>query len=253
MFDDRKMRAAAAAMLAQISVPPLPSQAIQRRLAEAQPPAASRAPRYSLAVVAAVLLAILLVPAVAPGFTQSLRDEIRELLQWTPPSAAPKRVWRAMRPQTVTLEQARARAPFTLAPPVGLPRDATGETIATISPGLFSKSRASWSVGAASITFRYRRRNGRQFAIWASGYDPREAPPSKYMFEDMDTMRNGHEVIIRRDRYTWRNGSQVTSAIVGEGLNAAEIVAIRAAMHGTPVAEVWPSRPSGDDKQYRLP
>ncbi|MGB6521966.1 MAG: hypothetical protein WBE83_09360, partial [Candidatus Cybelea sp.] len=62
MFDDRKMRAAAAAMLAQISVPPLPSQAIQRRLAEAQLPAASRAPRYSFAVVAAVLLAILLVP-----------------------------------------------------------------------------------------------------------------------------------------------------------------------------------------------
>lgn len=253
MFDDRRMRAATAAMLAQVSVPPLPSQALRRRVSEAHAPAVYRSRPNLLAVAAAVGLAILLVPAVAPGFTQSLRNEIRELLHWTPPPPAPKRVWQAMRPQTVTLEQARARASFTLVPPAGLPHDATGETIATISPGVFSKSRASWSVGASSITFTYRRRNGRQFTIWASGYDPREAPPSKYIFEDMDTMQNGHEVIIRRDRYTWRNGSQVTSAIVGEGLREAEVVAIRAAMHGTPVVEVWPSQPSGDDKQYRLP
>jgi hypothetical protein len=250
MFDDRRIQTSAATMLAQVSVPPLPSQAIQRRIAQARTPAASR-PRFYPAAIAAAAVIALLVPAVVPGLAQTLGGGIQALLHWVPPPPAPKQVLQAMQPQPVTLEEAQARVAFTIVPPAGLPPDVTVETIVTAVPGVFSRSNASWSVGAALVGFNYRRSNGRAFTLMASAYDPREAPPTKYVFEDMDTTRNGHESMVRREHYTWRNGAQVISAIAGEGISAREIVAIRDAMHGVPVREVWPPRNGEYDKMYR--
>jgi hypothetical protein len=121
-------------------------------------------------------------------------------------------------------------------------------------PGVYSHLTHSWNVGKAGVVFfDYRRTNSRSFQLVASRYDPSEGPPSKYMFEDTDVQRNGEEVILRRDKFVWRNGDQTMTAITGDGISAVEIGAIRTAMHGTPIAGVWPPRSRATEKMYRLP
>jgi hypothetical protein len=210
--------------------------------------------RFSPAAIAAALvLAALFLPVLAPGLARSLEADVATMLHWTPPPPAPRKVWSAMAPQPATLAQAQARVDFTIVPPDGLPSGASLERISTTAPGVYSKRSRSWSVGNASVAFIYRRESGGEFILWASRADPREGPPSKYMFEDMDRRSNGHEVVIRRDRYTWRNGTQTMTAITGDALNGQEIVAIRGAMRGEPVREVWPPQYGSIDKEIRLP
>lgn len=88
----------------------------------------------------------------------------------------------------------------------------------------------------------------------ATRYAARGEPPSKYMFEDMDRKAHGREVILRRDRFTWRNGDQVMTAIADEGIDATEIVAIRSAMRGTEIPGVYrPPQHDGTVTQIRIP
>ncbi len=252
MYDNARIAAAFESLLGATSAPPAPLSRIRERLAAPQPARSSH--RWGFAITAAAAAAIALaLPRVAPALTDAIEAQIQQILHWRPPPPAPRRVWSAMRPQTVSLAQAQSRADFTIVPPTGLPRDVVSETVATRSPGLYSKTTHSWSVGKPAVLFTYRRFDGRSFTLDAIRYDSREAPPAKYIFEDMDRKVNGRELILRRDAFTWRNGDQTMGVIADEGITDAEAIAIRTAMGGVAIPGVWPRPESGPIEEYRLP
>jgi hypothetical protein len=251
MFTDARIATAFQTMIAQTSVPPVPMSRIRQRML--QPPHPDRRIYRALAAAAAAAAIVLVAPRVAPALTDAIEAQIQAILHWTPPPPAPPAVWSAMRPRTATLAQAQSRVSFTIVAPEGLPKDAVSERIVTKAPGVYSKTTRSWSLGSPAVVFLYRRAGGRSFMLTADRYDPRSGPPSKYLFVDLDRAQNGHEVVLRRDVFTWRNGDQVMDAHVDEGISAPEIAAIRTAMHGTIVSGVWP-RPEGTSvTQYRIP
>lgn len=253
MLRDAQISAGLHAMLDRIDAPPVELAAIHERMART-PRREPRRGGFSFALTAAaVALAIAALPTMAPGLTQNIEAQIEAILRWKPPPAPPAAVESAMRSHTATLAQAQARVNFTIVPPAGLPKDVVSETVTTVPTGIYSRITRSWSVGSPAVYFVYGRRlGGGPFTLLADRFDSREGPPSKYMFLD-EGERNGHEVVERHDRFVWRNGDQVMSATAGEGLSAAEIERIRAAMHGTPVPGVWPPRNGGIEKQYRMP
>jgi hypothetical protein len=255
MFTEARIAAGLDVMLRQIDVPPPPVTQIRERAA--RKPFVSRQRGHILwpaAAVAVALILVLVAPGVAPGFVQSVEAQIEALLRWKPPPPAPKSVWSAMRPIPVTLGQAQARVPFRIVAPTGLPRDVLAQKIYAGSPGVFSETTHSWSLGAPYVNFVYHRAGGRSFSLMAARYAAGGEPPSKYMFEDMDRKAHGREVILRRDKFTWRNGDQVMTAIANEGIDATEIVSIRSAMRGAEIPEVYrPPQHDGTVTQIRIP
>ncbi len=254
MFTDARIAAALDAMLGGIEAPPVPLAQIRQKTAQSRP-TPDFALRFYLPAVAGAVAAFLVfaLPAVAPGFAQTVQAEIEALLHWKPPSPAPKSVASAMRSQTGSLAAAQARVSFKIVPPVSLPENVVSEKIVTTPTGLYSRITHSWAVGSPAVTFVYRRADGRTFMLMAHRFDPREGPPSKYLFEDMDRMQNGRELIVRRESFTWRNGDQSMSAVAGEGISASEIAGIRNAMDGIAVPGIWPPRDGTIEKQYRIP
>jgi hypothetical protein len=55
------------------------------------------------------------------------------------------------------------------------------------------------------------------------------------VYVETGRVRDGVPVLMRVQKFVWRNRDQVTSAIA-DGIGAGEIAAIRAAMHGVPIA-----------------
>lgn len=252
MLRDAQISAGLRAMLDRIEVPPVALDAIHKRSA-GMPRRERRRGGFSFALTAAAaVLAVVALPTVAPGLTQSLEARIEAILRWKPPPPAPAAVESAMRSHTGTLAQAQARVNFAIVAPAGLPKDVVSETVTTVPTGVYSRITRSWSVGSPAVWFVYGRRGGSSFTLLADRFDPREGPPSKYVFLDKGE-RNGHEVLERYDTFTWRNGDQVMSAASGKGLSAAEIGRIRAAMHGIPIPGVWPPQNGSIEKQYRMP
>ncbi|MBV9719632.1 MAG: hypothetical protein JOZ77_09940 [Candidatus Eremiobacteraeota bacterium] len=250
MFSNLRIAGAIQAMLENIEAPPAPIHAIRERASQAPQPARTR--RFFLPAAAAVAALVVIAPLVAPGFTQNIEAEIESILRWTPPPPPPKSVEAAIRATTGDLADAQRRVDFTIVPPAGLPSGAVREKIATTPTAVYSKITHSWSVGNPAVYFVYRRARGDTFSLLADRVDPRQGPPSKYVFLDQGR-RNGHEVLERHENFAWRNGDQVMNAVAGEGLSAAEIRAIRAAMHGVPFPGVWPPQTGTIEKQYRLP
>jgi hypothetical protein len=142
-----------------------------------------------------------------------------------------------LRPQEATLASAQARVPFTIVPPVGLPRDVTVLSIATSGSGVYDKLTGKWHLGSQVVFFTYRRSGNRSFGLLADRFDPRTGPPSQYQYEDTGRLRNGLPVLVRHEKFTWRNGDQVMTAIDGADITRDEIRAIQNAMRGLPVAE----------------
>jgi hypothetical protein len=85
------------------------------------------------------------------------------------------------------------------------------------------------------VSFSYRRADGRGFLLIADRYDPQGERPSKYMFEAMAPAPDGRPVLVKHERFAWRNGNQIMTAVEGHDISAREIDAIRVAMHGTAV------------------
>jgi hypothetical protein len=170
------------------------------------------------------------VPLAVPGVAQTIEQRLAALLQWAPPPPAPKSVTDAMVPNEVTVASAQRLVHFQIVPPVGLPHDAGSPKIFLTPTGAYDKSAHTWSVGPPNLTFKYRRANGREFALSAGAYDPARPQP-KYMFDGDELGPNG--LPKRHEHFTWRNGDQSMSATEGDGLSAREIRAIVAAMHGT--------------------
>jgi len=240
MFDEPRIAAAMQKIMLGIEVPPVPFDAVQRRIESERPHDLRRFYVAAAAVAAATVLAL---PRFAPGFTQTIEQQIEAIGHWTPPPPAPASVESAMRSQAGTLAAAEARVAFTIVPPAGLPQDVVSERIVTVPTGVYSNIAHRWSVGAPAVYFIYKRASGREFTLLADRFDPREGAPSKRIF-DADE-RKWH------DRFSWRNGDQIMSAVAGDGFGAAEIERIRAAMHGALVTGF--DTHASIVKQYRLP
>lgn len=250
MFSETRIAATLATYVAGVEVPPAPMDQIHRRIERRVRRDRSR--RYLASALAAAVATIVALPRVAPGFTQTIEQQVESVLRWTPPPRAPASVESAMKSRTGDLAAAQARVDFTIVPPTGLPKDVISEKIATTPTGVYSKITHSWSVGNPCVWFVYRRTGGRSFMVLADRFDPREGAPAKYIFEDRGE-RNGRELLVRHEHFTWRNGLQIMSAIADEGISAAEIVTIRSAMRGTPYYGIWPPQRATIEKQYRMP
>jgi hypothetical protein len=245
---DATMAAALRAMLDEIKAPPVPLDAIRRRMKQGT---SRQWRRFSLPAAAiAIAMLVLALPRVAPGLTQTIEQQVKAILHWTPPPPPPSSVESALRSWSGTLAEAQARVTFTIVPPADLPMDAALERITTTATGVYSYLSHRWSVGSPAVWFIYRRVGGREFSLLADRFDPREGTPTAYIFEDLGE-RNGREVLVKHEKFTWRNGDQVMSAVAGEGLNAAEIIRIRAGMHGTAISRAW--QRAVIVKRYRLP
>ena len=200
MLDDAQITAALRATLGRIDVPPVALAAIHTRMART-PRREPRRAGFSFALTAAaaaVAVAIVALPTMAPGLTQNVEAQIEAILRWKPPPPAPAAVESAMRSHTATLAQAQARVNFKIVAPAGLPKDVVSETVTTVPTGVYSRTTRSWSAGSPAVWFVYRRRGGRSFTLLADRFDPREGPPSKYMFLD-EGKRNGREIVKRHD------------------------------------------------------
>jgi hypothetical protein len=251
MYTDARLVTALERMLREIEPPPVPYAQIRERIAQRQRPR-SHWSLYAAAGAAAAAMFVLSLPAVAPGLTQSIEAQIEAVLHWTPPPPAPSSVESAMRSHIGDLAAAQARVDFTIVPPTGLPKDVISERVATTPTGVYSKITDSWSVGSPCVWFVYRRSDGRSFMLLADRFDSRTGPPSRYIFEDRGE-RDGREVLVRHERYVWRNGDQVMSAVADEGISAPAIQAIRSAMGGIVEKVVWPPQSGTIEKQYRMP
>jgi hypothetical protein len=259
MYNDARIRSAVAMMIDGIAPPPVPLLAILR--SAARPPVAAEIPAVHwlrpVAAAAAIVGAIAIgVPLIAPSLVESVEARIAQILRWTPPSVPPPHwLTSQLRSQEATLASAQARVPFTIVPPVGLPRDVTVLSMATSPSGVYDKLTGKWQLGTQVVFFTYRRSGSRSFQLLADRFDPRTGPPSRYQYEDTGRLRDGMPVLVRHEKFTWRNGDQVMTAIDGDGITADEIQAIRNAMRGVSVtaAQTRSELDSGTiDKLYRF-
>lgn len=250
MIADSELRRALSSLMKNVEVPNVPVATIRERMKKADAPNVLKFHFAAIAAAAAIAVVASL-PMVAPGFMQTLEGKIAEILQWTPPPAAPKGILKGLQTQTVDLKTAQKRVSFTIVEPVGLPSDASAPKIAVAKTGVYSRSSHAWHSGPAIVTFSYMRRGGGSFSITAQPVSAQSKPPSKYMFEDRGVNAAGDPVLVKHERFTWRNGDQIVTAFAGEGITASEIVAIREAMHGVPVREVWP--PARDRNVLLIP
>ena len=133
----------------------------------------------------------------------------------------------------MSLAKAEAKVSFHVVPPAGVPSDARLEEIATVGVLVYDKRQKLWSKDWPALSFTYRRTDGREFGLMAERDDARTGPPSNHMWLAED-LPGGKVALTKYARFSWVNGDQMMS-VTTDGLTAAEIEAIRAAMHGQPV------------------
>jgi len=213
--------------------------------------------RYALAAVAAIAIFF----AVFPKASLALFEQIvvnsyaaadavaRRLTNWTPPPPPPKSLDAAQRSQPVSLAAAQAKVKFTIVPPAGLPSDAVFVGIDTMPALVYDKTKRTWSKTAPALQFTYRRSGSRTFSLMAENDDPRTGPFGKYAWF-VDELPGGKVGMTKHARFIWRNGDQMMTAVEDDGITAAEILAIRAAMHGQDIAH---NARETIVKRYRLP
>jgi hypothetical protein len=260
MFTDAHIGDALVSMVRAIDAPPVPLAAIHRRISRS--PVAVRRPmpllRLALATAAVLVIAFALFPSRSFALIQSMEARYRAALQalggYAPP-AAPKALVAALHVQPTSLTGAQARVHFIIVPPAGLPHDVAATVIATAPTGNYSATTRAWSVGDPSVTFIYRRAGGRTFTLLADRYDASARLTGMYMFEALDPAADGSPRIVRHRQFAWRNGDQIMTAIADSGITAAEIVTIRAAMHGVvlPQRALHAPGSQGSGKLYVAP
>ena len=237
MYDDARIECAFRSLIASVDVPEVPQANIAARVCASRAARRRSLPYVGLgAAAAAAVLALTVFPSNSAAVMQTIEMRFREALYalgGQAPPAPSDAFLSAMKPAAAaSIATARARVDFTLQPPAGLPRDSVVERIELTPSGVFSRDSKVWRNGSPAVTFACRRSDGRTFDLLADRYDAREGLPGKYMFEALGTTPSGKPIIVRHEHFAWRNGSQVMSATVGSGINAREIDAIRAAMHG---------------------
>jgi hypothetical protein len=252
MITDEQLHDDFTATLQSVEAPAISLERIHRRMHA--PMHHDRRPFAIGAAAAAALAVAVALPIASPGVVQTLEQKIAAILHWSPPPVPPPvSVTRAMQPQTVSLDEAKRRVNFTLVAPAGLPSDVSGPTISTAPIGVYSATTKTWRTGPAVVVFAYKRSDGRSFLASASGASGPNFPPGKYVFEDRGVDKTGNPILVKHERFMWRNGDQQMTIIAGAGINAAEILAIQNAMHGTPIPTVWPPQHGTDEVKMRLP
>jgi hypothetical protein len=253
MATDTQLRSDLTAMLQSVEPPAVPLEQIRERMQAPSAMLADHRPLSIAAAAAAVLILAVSVPIASPGVVQTLEQKIAAILHWSPPTVRPTAlVYKGMRPQTVSLREARARVHFTLVVPLGVPSDASGPTIQVSPTGVYSHTTRTWTVGPAIAMLYYTRSDGRTFGLSAEPASTQTTPPSKYTFEDRGVDKAGNPILVKHERFVWRNGDQIMTAIAGDGITPVEIAAIQAAMHGTPVRTVWPPQHGADVMMIRV-
>jgi hypothetical protein len=244
MFADARIKNAVETLVAGVDVPPVQWHAIAARIAQPQPIERRPSRLLPFALAAAACLAIVFVafPASSLGLARivvSGYQNVVKVIGWAPPSGGPELT---IAPAAQTdVAAAQAHLDFTLLPPSGLPADVVSVKIFVAPTQVFTKATGVWKNGPAFAMYNYRRSSGRSFSVLAAQFDPMTGPPSKYMFESQD-LPGGRTALVRRERFTWRNGDQVMWIVESDGINASEIAAIREAMNGVPIEGVYPSR-----------
>jgi hypothetical protein len=233
MLTDAQLANRLETMLAGIEVPAPPVGRLLAHASQRQVRLPSHAwTAARIAVAAAIIVGAVLsaTPIVAPGIVQTVEARLARLLQWTPPPVAPRSVDSAMVSRAVSLREAQALVRFPIVRPAGLPHDAAFVKLVATPTAIYSKPTHSWSIGASSLTFWYRRTHGREFGLLADIFDPRTGAPPKYIFNADEIGPNG--LPKRHMNFAWRNGNQEMSIVQDANIGAAEIEAIRIAMHG---------------------
>ncbi|HVA28343.1 MAG TPA: hypothetical protein VNF68_09195 [Candidatus Baltobacteraceae bacterium] len=238
MSNDFRIGATIETMVRAIAIPDIRMDEIHRRIS--QPRIPRRRPtfaRFALSAATAAIVFAIALPAIAPAFVQTLEARYRAALQalgGNAPPSVPKALVSQLAPRSADLASAQARVAFTIVAPTGLPGNVASSAIQTLPTGAYSKSAHAWQIGSDNVIFVYRRPGGRTFTLVASRYAA-GALPSKYMFEAKAPAADGRPVLVRHERFAWRNGDQIMTAIEGNGASTAEIAAIRTAMHGIAV------------------
>lgn len=250
MLPDTRIKANVEAIVRSVEAPSVPWPDIQRRI---QQPQANerRAPiyaRFAMAAAVVVIAIFLASPSRSLALIQNIEARYRAALQalggYAPPPA-PASFVSSLSPEGATLTTAQSRVSFTIVSPAGLPKGIISKKIETTPKGIYSRETRSWRVGSQIVTFAYRRAGGRVFVLIADRFDPRTGLPAKYLFEARNPAPDGRPVIVRRENFAWRNGSQIMSVAEGDGISASEIRAIRVAMHGTAL-----SLPESRDRKF---
>jgi hypothetical protein len=256
MFADARIKNAVETLVAGVDVPPVQWHAIAARIAQPQP--VERRPtrmlQFTLAGAACVAVAFIAFPASSLGLVRIVASSYQDVIKvigWTPPAGAPKS---SIPPAArADIAAAQAHLDFTLVPPSGLPADVVATKIWTAPTQIYTKATHIWATGPAFAMFIYRRSGGRSFSILADRFDAETGTPSKYMFESLD-LPGGRAALTRHEKFTWRNGDQMMSIVEGDGIDAAEIEAIRQSMNGVPIPAFFPSRHDGKViKRYLAP
>jgi hypothetical protein len=250
MTTDEQLRDGLRAMLQSVQAPAISLEQIHRRMQA--PMQYDRRPFAIGAAAAAALAVAVALPIASPGVVQTLEQKIAAILHWTPPATRPPAsLYQAMKPETVSLDEAQKRVNFTIVVPSGLPSDATGPSIQVAPTGVYSRTTHAWSKGPDVVMFTYKRADSRTFLVSASGIANSDLPQSKYSFEDRGVDKAGNPILVRHERFVWRNGDQRMSIIADDSISAAEILVIQGTMHGTPIPLVWPPK-HGADVMIRL-
>jgi hypothetical protein len=243
-------------MMRGIDVPAVPVTAIRARMtAPLAPPLRYRSSftRYAIAVAAAIALFFAIFPKTSLAlFERIVVDSYaaaHRLMNWTPPPPPPKSLEASEKSQRLSLAVAQAKAGFTIVLPAGIPSDAVLTRIDTMPVLLYDETTHRWSKGAPALSFDYRRSGGREFSLQAEKDDPRIAVPHRFIWR-ADDLPGGKVAMTKFERFAWKNGDQMMTAIADEGITSAEILAIRQAMHGQPLVH---NARETIVKQYRLP
>lgn len=248
MILEQSLRDGLSAVLDGLAVPDAPISSIRARIGAPSSVPVAFTPFRALAIAASVaLIATVATPLVTPGFTASLEQRVAQILHWSPPAVPlPASLRPVLQGHAIGLSAAQHAVDFSIVPPDGLPSGSALAWIRLASTGEYSAKTHHWSTGSKYVEFGYRSADGGTFTLTASSTSMLTQAPSRYMLEERGTDKNGNPILLRRERFVWRNGDQIMTAIVGDYLSVNEIMAVRDAMHGEPVATVWPPKPSHD-------
>jgi hypothetical protein len=245
MYADVRLSAAMDSMIRGIDAPPVPMTAIRNRM-DAPPVSTIRRgipfARYALTAAAAIAIFAGIFPRASLGLVERFQHIVvasyaaaYKVMGWAPPPAPPRSLEASLASRRLSLAAAQSKEPFTIVVPSGIPADATLSSIHTMPALVYDKTAHRWSKGTPAIDFRYKRSGRRQFELMAEEDDPRLGPTHRYIYEARD-LPGGKVELIKHERFQWRNGRQLMTAIEDDGIGAAEIQTIRRAMHGEPLA-----------------
>ncbi len=250
MLSDARIRENIATMFDGVVPPAVPMASILRAIDRPPIPALSPRSSWPLAVTAAATIAcVLALPVVSRALVASYEASLHAIGFGTPP-AVPRALFLA--PTATSLAQAQSKVAFKIVSPSGLPSDVVSSAIYATTASTYDSRKHVWSKGATFVQFAYKRAEGRSFFVMGERYDPKHMDLSLYSFDPI-VDASGIAHIAKRRSYVWRNGDQAITAIVGPDLSAAEIIAMRTAMGGTPVALTdRPFRPELHPSGYRV-